>query len=182
MHGRRQRGAGRRGPGGRRVPARARGFTLVEMMMTVFLAALLLLLGVPAFNDAMLGAKLGTFANDLYASIQLARGEAIKRNVQVTVCASDDGLTCAASGDWEQGWIVTDGTSVLQKQEALPAHFKVVEGSGTLSLVFEPIGVGATTASFTICRNDPVGPQKRMLSVTGTGSTYVTRDSATTCP
>ena len=48
-------------------------------------------------------------ANDLLASVQLARSEAIKRNVAVTLCASADGTTCAGGGGWEQGWVVREG-------------------------------------------------------------------------
>ena len=96
---------------------RARGFTLVEMMTALAVLAVLLAIGIPTFRDVALGSRLTASANDLLASVQLARSEAIKRNLTVTVCASADGATCAAGGGWEQGWIVVDsGANVLQRQ------------------------------------------------------------------
>jgi len=39
-------------------------------------------------------------------SLNLARSEAIKGNVRVTLCVSSNGTSCAASGGWELGYIV----------------------------------------------------------------------------
>src|SRR5262245_54788327 len=103
----------------------ADGFTLIEMMVTIAIAALLFAIGVPMFRNASLGARLSAGANNLLASVQLARSEAIKRNVQVTLCASSDGATCAAAGGWEQGWIIIDPDGdLIQRQESLPNGYK----------------------------------------------------------
>ena len=152
-------------------------------MITLFISAVLLMIGVPAFKDVFVGAKVGSIANDLMGSVQLARSEAIKRNAVVTLCTSDDGSTCAASGGWEQGWVVLDAASnVIQAQEAAPTGFHVTESGGGLSISFQPIGVGATTATFTVCRASPVGKQERVVSVFATGMANVTTTEAGSCP
>ena len=79
---------------------RSRGFTLIELMVVLTISALLFAIGVPAFQNAALGGRLSAAANNLLASIQLARSEAIKRNLPVTVCASSDGATCARHTAW----------------------------------------------------------------------------------
>ena len=160
------------------------GFTLVEMMITIVVAGVLLAFGIPAFNDAVLGSKVSAVANDLYASIQLARSEAIKRNVPITLCPSTDAAACDDSGDWEVGWIVLNPATseVLQVQEAAPEHFKVVQSGGTADLSFQPVGLGATAAVFTVCRASPVGAQERQIDVTGTGVAYVTMTENGSCP
>ena len=169
---------------GRRT-CRARGFTLIELMVVLTIAALLLAIGVPTFRNASLGGRLSAAANNLLASIQLARSEAIKRNLPVTVCASSDGTTCAGGGGWEQGWIVlnegTDPDTVLQRQQAVPSEFNVTQSGGTAALSFLPTVVGTTTATLTVCRADPVGSEERVLTISGTGSAYVTITTTGTC-
>jgi type IV fimbrial biogenesis protein FimT len=156
-----------------------RGFTLIELMVTISVMAILLMIAVPSFNDATLGSKLGSYANNLVAGAHLARSEAIKRNAAVTLCVSSDGTDCA-TGDWEQGWIVraTDGT-VIQRQQALPAGLKITGSEN--SLVFAPSGVGATLATFTVCRATPEGAQKRVVEISATGRPGVKKTTAGTC-
>jgi type IV fimbrial biogenesis protein FimT len=174
---------GRFSTGSRRGRSRAAGFTIIELMVALVVLAVLLALAVPNFNDASLSARLNGFANSLVASAQVARSEAIKRNATITLCTSADGDTCAASGGWEQGWIVVNEATgaVIQHQQALPSQFKVTEAGGNEELSFPATVVGATTATLTVCRSDPVGSEERVVTVSGTGSAYVTITTAGTC-
>lgn len=82
------------------------GFTLIELLVTISIAAVLLAMAVPGFVSTINRSRLSGAANELVASLQYARSEAIKRNLAVTVCRSDDQATCSAgSGPWP-GWIV----------------------------------------------------------------------------
>ena len=167
-------------------PARERGFTMMELLVAVSIAAVLFAIGVPMYRNASLGARLSAAANNLLASVQLARSEAIKRNVQVTLCASSDGTTCAGGGGWEQGWIVVDTVAdpdvVIQHQQNLPTGFKLTQSGGTTPLVFQPIGIGMGAATFTACRSDPLGSQERVLTVRAAGTALVTASEAGICP
>jgi type IV fimbrial biogenesis protein FimT len=164
-----------------RWPQRAAGFTLVEMMIALSILAILLVIAVPSFRDASLGARLASIANDMSASVQLARSEAIKRNAAVRLCASSDGSSCVASTNWQQGWIVLDPAgNVLQVQQALPAGWKVTQSAAS-DLDFQGIGVGATATTFTICRSEPLGKQERVVTISATGAAYVTRTATGTC-
>jgi len=156
-----------------------RGFNLVELMITVAIMTILLAVAVPAYQDAVLASKLRGYANSLVASVYLARGEAIKRNSQVTLCVSADGSTCAAGG-WEQGWIVLAGTAVIHRQAPLDTGF---HGNGTLATAtFQPSGVGATAMTVTFCRQLPsVGDQERVVTVGANGRPAVTHTATRTC-
>ncbi len=160
-----------------------KGFTLIELMVTISVLAILLMIAVPSFNEATLGSKLGAHANSLVASAHLARSEAIKRNSAVALCVSTDGTSCA-SGGWEQGWIVraTDGT-VVQRQQALSAGLKVNRAGGADSLAFQPSGVSNfAEVTFTVCRSAPTaGAQERVVRITATGRPSVEKTTAGAC-
>jgi type IV fimbrial biogenesis protein FimT len=152
-----------------------RGFTLVELMVTIIVLAILLGIAVPSFRDASLSSRLAAYSNDLVASAHLARSEAIKRNAPVTLCASEDGATCAADDtDWIVGWIViTDDGALLQRQEALPPEFRFIEDDGESEIVFPATVVGVNPVRFTVCRAEPEGSQERFVTVTVSGAASV---------
>jgi type IV fimbrial biogenesis protein FimT len=164
---------------GKHLPRIQRGFTVVELMMTIAVAAILLGIAVPSFNNAILGYKLSAYANNLAAGAFLARSEAIKRNATVTMCASSDGASCTGGG-WEQGWIVLAGTDVLQQHPAATNGFKL---TGTVSsIIFQPTGVGATPGTITVCRATPEpGAQERLVAVSATGRPSISKTSVGAC-
>lgn len=159
-----------------------RGFTLVELMVTIAVLAIVLAIAIPGMDELTLSNRLGAYANNLVASTHLARGEAIKRNAVVTMCVSTDGENCAAGG-WEQGWIVLAGENVVHIQQAVASGFKISESGGLAALDFQPTGFGATQAIFTVCRSTPtVGGRERVVTVSPTGRPSVERTSAGSCP
>ena len=82
------------------------GFTLIELMAVLTLAAIILTIGVPSFQEIIRNNRFATQANTLISSINLARSEAVKRGTRVTLCKSSDGQSCATNDGYEQGWIV----------------------------------------------------------------------------
>lgn len=88
----------------------SRGFTLIELMVVVALAALLLGIGVPSFTSFIAGQRVKAAASDFSSAAVYARSEAIKRNGEV-------GIVAAASG-WKDGWTVKFGTISLNEQLA----------------------------------------------------------------
>ncbi|MEJ6654634.1 MAG: GspH/FimT family pseudopilin [Pseudomonas sp.] len=155
------------------------GFTLVELMVTLVVAAILMSIAIPSFQAVSLSSKLRSTANNLSAAALLARSEAIKRNQPTRLCASSNGSTC--TGDWKQGWVVlSHDNTVIHREGAAPKGFEVI---GTpSSLAFQPDGVGATSARFTVCRVSPsVGSQERIVDISATGRPTVTRTASGTC-
>lgn len=91
----------------------ARGFTLIEMIVTMAVAAILLTVAVPSFKYVTNNNRMSAENNGLLGDLQFARAEAIKEGRTVTVCVSADGATCANSTAWQSGWIVfSDPTNV----------------------------------------------------------------------
>lgn len=88
-----------------------RGFTLIELMVTVTLTAVMLAIGVPSFRSFVATQRVKSTSFDVAAALLLARSEAVKRNRPVTVTP--------VGGAWTSGWTVQDGATVLMQQEAL---------------------------------------------------------------
>lgn len=120
---------------------RRSGFTLTELMVTVAMAAIVLTAGVPSFQTTIKNNRLTTATNALVGALNLARSEAIKRGVRVTVCKSADGNSCTTSGNWEQGWIV-----FAEQDEGNAAYFD--SASETLLRAYERV-----TGSITLVGN-----------------------------
>lgn len=90
-----------------------RGFTLIELMVSIAVLAILLGIAAPSFRSMTATSNLRGVSNELITTLAQARSEAIKRGGRVTVCMSADGVACIATGGWEQGWIMfTDDTRV----------------------------------------------------------------------
>jgi type IV fimbrial biogenesis protein FimT len=106
------------------------GFTLIELLVLMMVIGLALGLGVPAFSAMMANARMSAAANELMASIHVARSEASARGRSVTLCAtsgwSAEAPTCEAGAHLLAGWIVfEDGNAnatVDEGEEVLHGH------------------------------------------------------------
>ena len=174
---------GRRGKSGK--PRKIRGFTLIEMMIVLVILGVILTVALPGFRNLTLAIRLTNYVNEFVAAVYLARGEAIKRNTNVRLCATADSTTCATSGGWAQGWIVMDPNNVvIQEQTALENGYSFVEsGSGAHTLTFDSAGYVNAASAFKLCRQTPsVGHQERQVNLTLSGRASVTRTNLGTCP
>ena len=161
------------------------GFTLVELMITLVLVAILATIGVPSFMSLIANNRLTTQANELVSSLNLARSEAIKRNTRVTVCRSSTGTSCG--GTWSNGWIVfvDAGTagSVDAGDEILRVRNGVTSGmnltAGTVNAVqFQTLGL-STQTDFILAVTNCTGDNKRLINVATSGRVSTTKAS---CP
>lgn len=85
--------------------ARTAGFSLIELMIAVFVMAVAIGISVPMFTNVVNGSRLTSNANELVAAMQSARAEAIRQNRRTSLCGSDDGLNCSNTTPW-RGWVV----------------------------------------------------------------------------
>jgi type IV fimbrial biogenesis protein FimT len=152
------------------------GFTLVELMVTVVMAALLLTLGIPSLQILVNDNRLTTATNDFIAALNLARSEAIKRGVRVTLCKSSNRTSCANTGNWAQGWMLfTDpnnnasydtGETLIQSREGMEGNLSVTGNTTVADYISYAargqsvlINGGFQAGTITVCdgRNGNVG-------------------------
>ncbi len=159
------------------------GFSLIELMVVLAILAITLSLALPGFSALTLSTNLKSYANELVASVYTARGEAIKRNITVKLCTSADGISCASTGSWEQGWIVIDFNNiVIQHRQALAPGFRI-NSSGGREITFGPSGASSSQSVMTVCRKTPtVGDREKIVTISATGRPKVTDDDSGLCP
>ena len=112
---------------------RQRGFTLVELVVTLVIASVLATVAMPGMSTMLVSNRIRTSGTDLMSALLLARSEAIKRNGQVAVQP-------AIAGDWSQGWIVeaVGGGEQYERREALGTDVQV--SGGPTEIVYDRNG------------------------------------------
>ncbi len=153
-------------------PPRTRGFTLIELIVTMTVAGILLGIAMPSFRSFMQNSRLATQANTLVYSLNLARSEAIRLDTQVEVCASADAATCSGA-TWANGWIVCypaancgpgapGASTLLQVSPALGGGNTATEQlNGALAVTYLTSGqtnTGANGSAFRFVFCDNRGP------------------------
>lgn len=84
------------------------GYTIVELLVAVLIAATLLAAAVPSFRSTMQNARLSSDLERLTGSLRLAQSTSARSGEQAFACASSNGTSCSGSSDWSQGWIVVE--------------------------------------------------------------------------
>lgn len=135
------------------------GFTLIELMVTLFVALALIGVGVPSFNSAVKNARLSKSTNLLVTSLHRARSEALKRSRNVIMCANN--ASCN-SDNWENGWILFVDENEDSKKDS------------TEELIFQQDQLKGTTVRFNggIGGNSKLGFSSRGTPVDKVAGTF----------
>lgn len=129
---------------------RNKGFTLVELMVTIAIAAILLGVAMPAFQSTIRNNAVRATTNDLISSINLARQQSMSMRTKVELSPS--------GGGWDDGWALTfDESSAGEDAEFTPRrNVSITSSGGNAGLVFRSRGglQGGGNIQFTIEHDD----------------------------
>lgn len=178
------------------------GFTLFELIITLAIAAVVVGLAAPSFSSMIQDNRLSSQSLGFVAALNLARSEAIKRRVQVTLCKSANGQDCVADAgvtNWGQGWIVfVDNNSDQIRDNGVPGD-PILRVHGNLagnnrltgnfnfidSIAYQPSGdtVGLGTGTLALCdnRNDDALSPAIVINATGRPRLIQVNQSVMTC-
>ena len=137
------------------------GFTLVELMISVAVAAILCAVSAPALGSLIHNETARASRNTLVTSLNLARNMAVTGQGRVVVCPSIDQHTCSGSEWWQHGWIVFEdkngdgeheaGERVIESVQAQNG-MAILTGEARERVVYRADGTSpGTNLTFTFC-------------------------------
>lgn len=143
----------------------AQGLTLIELMVTLAVLALVLTLGGPALEGLQHSTRLRAESLRLASAINLARSEAIGRNQPVSLCPSAMASTghAACSGNYAGGWIVFSNPEKDQRVD--PVNDRLIRAFGPVAdgyTLTNRDGTGAVSGLITYL---PDGSSRRNLTL-----------------
>lgn len=161
-----------------------RGVTLIELMVALAVLGVLVGLGVPSFANIVRANQIAAQSTSLMQALTLARSEAMKRGLRVSVCpiANNDASACTA--EWNGGWMVFEddfgnggvrdpGDRTIQLWPAPSNGVTVSETAG--SVVYMPSAAAAATRTFQITKEGCTSDQRRQIVVSPSGRVSLTR-------
>jgi type IV fimbrial biogenesis protein FimT len=174
------------------------GFSLVELLISVFMLSILLTVGIPAFNGISQENALADISNRFISSITLARSEAVSKNTIVVMCQLNAARTaCDNDGNWEDGWVVwidldggldlefvnQDGeVEVVLVEDALPTGYTLTALNNQFSNVITFDSSGAATGDggnllelFQLCDPQLDNNRARIMYLNGVGHAWRNR-------
>lgn len=163
------------------------GFTLIELMVVMAIAAILISLAAPSFARLIRSTSVASDVNTFLADLRFARNEAIKRGTVIVMCKSNapEATTpaCSTGTDWKTGWIifVDDNNSgtyssdefLLRQQSALTSSGGITDASGSDTL-FNFVSTGrlrafTSTTKFTFKANVVDTSLERVVCINASG-------------
>ncbi len=141
------------------------GFTLIELLVVVALMAILIGIAAPSFSELVQSNRLTAHVNAMVSDLNYARDVAVRRNKNVIVCKSPDGLNCSTSSRWEEGWIVfvdddsdrqrgsTEDLIVIQPSLEISISYGAFPYHSRHYVLYYPNGRSLGNGTFTLCDN-----------------------------
>jgi type IV fimbrial biogenesis protein FimT len=154
----------------------SRGFSLIELMVTISILAILIAIAVPSFSSAIRDSRIASLSSELQGALQLARSEAVKRRVNVVICRRNAaGTACENGTDWGSGWLVQQvGGDVIKVWDSVQGMAITGPNAGT---TFRNNGMVTAASNFVVTQSSCTGTQKRKIEVSATGATRLYKDN-----
>lgn len=171
------------------------GFSLIELLMSMALVAVLLTIASPSFANLIGRTRSQSACVALDTALNLARISAITRGVHVVACPSADQQQCQHTTEWHHGWLVFadidhDGARsanepLIGVMQAQPSGVGIQSTTGRLHVDYQPDGsAGGTNLTLTLCDRAAGASNASTLVVNQNGRIrrgVATADAATAC-
>lgn len=153
-------------------------FTLIELIITLAVAAIVLAAGIPAFNRFIAANSAAADTNEVVSAVNFARSEAVKRGTWVSMCPANSALDACAAGAWQNGWLIfqdangngtyESGNDTLIRTQSAPGGSTSLSATAN-SVRFRGSGNAVAAVSFTVRPATCNGDMERTVNVRLTG-------------
>ena len=144
------------------------GLTLVELLVTIAVLAILLSVSTPSFENFIQRSNRDAASSELFNALQFARAEAVRRGTNVSLRSRSN----AASNEWgTAGWCIAEGAPADCNGTIIKTYTEVnsnvrTNALGNVQLItFTPNGsISAGLDTFNICQNAGDGQSITLLA------------------
>jgi len=137
--------------------ARDSGFTAIELLIVMVIVAILLAVAAPGIERMIRVQRVKTASFDVFSSLSLARSEAIKRNVSVTLTPT--------GGNWANGWTIADANANVVRQQQALGNGVALTGPASLTYTGSGRLSGVLATPFTLTGTNVPPEQQRCVKV-----------------
>lgn len=141
---------------------RTNGFTLIELMMTLAVFAILIAAAAPAFGNLIQRTGAQASRSSLTTALNTARIFAVSKTANVVVCPSADQQHCGHTTEWQDGWLVfidddrngerDDSERLVDVAQAQPSGVAILSTAGRTRVNYRPDGSSVgSNVTFTVC-------------------------------
>ena len=173
-------------------PASHRGFTILELMTAIAVTGILLAIGVPSFNEIIRTNRTAAQVNELVTALNLARSEASKRGLPVSVCAANLAQnSCEGPGtvNWANGWLVFSdriaplgevnaslyGDAILQSSHAVANQVQLTSTDGSVSYGAHGQRMSGADIILAVQPEQCSGENRRVITIIATGRAHLSK-------
>jgi type IV fimbrial biogenesis protein FimT len=169
-----------------------KGFTLIEMLVTISIAAIMAMMAAPSMTESIQNSKTKALSGKFTVALHLTQSESIKRGVQVSIKPQQ-----SSANEWQSGWDIfadPNGNGTLDAgEELIQTHTIDANGISLVSedtvfatwLGFLPSGAvtgnNGISGGFKICRADGDATKSRTVTIQASGN-VITEVGASSCP
>jgi type IV fimbrial biogenesis protein FimU len=122
------------------------GFTLIEVMVTVIIAAILMTVAVPSFTSLYESTRVNNNIEKIQGILAFARNQAITYGRTVNICSYSTATSCGTTTDWSKGirvYIDIDGTETeLRAIDSFNDSDKVKASPKTMTFTADGLSSG----------------------------------------
>lgn len=162
---------------------RKNGFTLMELLITIAIVAIIAVAGIPMFGDLVKNNRMTAQANSIITAMHSARNESINRGVSVRI------EPIVAGSDWSAGWrIRIDGNNdndFSDSEDVVTRSFDEVKSSSLTSSVdtitYTPNGQVTSAATLTLLADECTGEHRRVINIKASGHVWLDKNQKN-CP